>query len=250
MSETTLAAGRSSTPAAFLSLRTLYRLLLRMQLTWLRALGLAALGAVAVLLALLTRQDDDPLHATAQLLAEYGLTLAIPVCVLWLATASVGDLVDDRLLVYLWLKPVARWQLPAAAVLATATVVVPLIVVPLVIATLVAGTPELALPAAVACLLASLAYAALFVAAGLWLRRAFWWGLLYVLLWENGLARASDGAARLSVGGYARSVLARLADVELGLGERGLAPSLAALALIAAGGALAATIRYRRAEVD
>jgi ABC-2 type transport system permease protein len=249
MSETTLAT-RGSARAGLLSLRTLYWLLLRLQVTWLRAAGLASLGGVAVLLAFFARRDDDPVRAAARVVADYGLTLAIPVCVLWFATSSVGDLVEDRLLVYLWLKPVSRWQLPAAAILATATTVVPLVVAPLVIATVVADAAELALPAAIACVLAGLAYAALFVFAGLWLRRALWWGLLYVLLWENGLARASDGAARLSVGGYARSLLAGLADVDLTLGERGLAASLAALIVVATGGAIAATARYRRAEVD
>ena len=171
-----------------------------MQLTPLRLLGVASLGAIGLLLGVLTGRDDDPVEATADLAAAYGITVAIPLCVLWLATSSVGDLVDDGLLVYLWLKPVARWQLPAASVLATATVVLSLIVAPLVVATLVAGTPELALDVAASCTLATLAYAGLFVAMGLWLRRALWWGIAYLLVWENGIARASEGASRLSVG--------------------------------------------------
>ena len=133
--------------------------------------------------------------------------------------------------------------------LATATVVLSLIVVPLVVATLVAGTPELALDVAAACTLATLAYAGLFVAAGLWLRRALWWGIAYLLVWENGIARASEGASRLSVGTYGRSVLARLADVDLDLAGRALVVSVVALVVVAVGGWLAATHRYRRAEI-
>ena len=101
----------------------------------------------------------------------------------------------------------------------------------------------------VACVLATLAYAGLFVALGLWLRRALWWGLAYLLVWENGVARASEGASRLSVGGYARSVLARLTDVELELGGRPLVLSLVVLVAVTIGGWLAATYRYRRAEI-
>jgi hypothetical protein len=97
--------------------------------------------------------------------------------------------------------------------------------------------------------LATLAYAGLFVALGLWLRRALWWGLAYLLVWENGVARASEGASRLSVGGYARSALARLTDVELELGGRPLALSLVVLVVVTIGGWLAATYRYRRAEI-
>ena len=133
--------------------------------------------------------------------------------------------------------------------LATVTIVVPLVAVPLVVATLVAGTSELALDVAAACVLATFAYAGVFVAVGLWLRRALWWWLLYILVWENGLARAVDGAARLSIASYARSVLARLADVDLDLADRPLVVSVVALVVVAVGGWLAVTHRYRRAEI-
>lgn len=245
----TAAPPRRPRPAAHATLRQLYAIVLRMQLTPLRLLGVAALGGIGLLLGVLTGRDDDPVAATAEMAAEYGIAVAIPLCVLWLATSSVGDLVDDGLLVYLWLKPVARWQLPAAAMLASATIVLSLVVLPLVVATLVAGVPDVLLGVAVATTLATLAYAGLFVAAGLWLRRALWWGIAYLLVWENGIARASEGAARLSVGGYARSALARIVDVELELGGRSLVLSLAVLVAVAIAGWLAATDRYRRAEI-
>ena len=109
---------------------------LRLQLTPLRVAGVAALGGLAVLLGVLDGGDDDPLEVTARVaLGTYGLGRRIPLCVLWLATSSIGDLVDDGLLVYLWLKPVPAGSCPRAAVLATGTVVVPLVVVPLVVAT-------------------------------------------------------------------------------------------------------------------
>ena len=236
-------------PRSLATLRQLYAIVLRMQLTPLRILGVAALGAIGILLGALTGQDDDPVEATADVVAAYGIGVAIPLCALWLATSSVGDLVDDGLLVYLWLKPVARWQLPAAALLATATIVLALVVLPLAVATLLAGTTELTFGVAAAGTLATLAYAGLFVAIGLWLRRALWWGIAYLLVWENGIAGASEGASRLSVGGYARSVLARVADVELERGERALGLSVAVLVAVTVGGWLAATYRYRRAEI-
>ena len=245
----TSAADTTRRPATLATLRQLYEIVLRLQLTPLRLLGIAALGLVAVLLGAVTRGDDDPVQATTEMLAGYGITVAVPLCVLWLATSSLGDLVDDGLLVYLWLKPVARWQLPGAALLAVATVVGSLVVLPLVVTPLVAGTPELVLDIAVSAVLATLAYGALFVALGLWLRRALWWGLAYLLVWENGIARASEGASRLSVGGYARSVLARLSDVELEDATRSLGLAVSVLVAVAIGGLVAATIRYRRAEI-
>ncbi len=238
-----------SSPSPLATLPQLYAIVLRLQLTPLRLLGIAALGGIAGPLGALPRGDDDRGPATAGMVAGYGITVAIPLCVLWLATSSLGDLVDDGLLVYLWLKPVARWQLPAAAVAAVAPVVGSLGVVPLVLAPVGAGTPERVSDVAVSAILATLAYAGLFVALGLWLRRALWWGLAYLLVWENGIARASEGASRLSVGGYARSVLARLADVELAAAGRSRGLAHTVLAAVAVGGWLAATIRYRRAEI-
>jgi ABC-2 type transport system permease protein len=236
-------SGRSSFAA-------LYRLVLRLQVTPLRLAGIVALGSLAVLLGLLARGDEDTLRATTEVALGYGLGIVLPLATVWLATSSVGDLVEDRLLVYLWLKPVPRWQLPAAAVLATVTVVVPLVVVPLVATALVAGTTKLIGALVLASVLAVVAYAGLFVAAGLWLRRALWWSLLYILVWENGLARAVEGAARLSIASYAQSLVADAAGVEISYADRQPAASIVVPLAVGLAGLALATIRYRRAEID
>ena len=129
-----------------------------------------------ILIGLFARLDDDSAQAAADAVSAYGLGILVPLATLWLGTSAIGDLVEDRLLVYLWLKPVPRWQLPAAAVLATVTVVVPLTALPLAASALVAGAGDVACAALLAASLAALAYAGLFVAAGLWFRRAVWWG--------------------------------------------------------------------------
>ena len=236
-------SGRSSFVA-------LYRLLLRLQVTPLRIAGIAALGSLAVLLGVLARGDDDPLRATTEVALGYGLGIVLPLATAWLATSSIGDLVEDRLLVYLWLKPVPRWQLPAAAVLATVTIVVPLVAVPLVATAVVAGTTELIGALVLASVLAVVAYAGLFVAAGLWLRRALWWSLLYILVWENGLARAVDGAARLSIASYAQSLVADAAGVQISYADRQASASIVVPLVVGLAGLVLAVIRYRRAEID
>lgn len=229
---------------------SLYHLVLRMQVTPLRIAGVSALGLLAIGLGALTRGDDDPVRATTEIAIAYGLGIVLPLATVWLATSTTGDLVDDRLLVYLWLKPVGRWQLPAAAVLATATIVLPLAAVPLAVTTLVAGTPELLGATLLAAALAVPAYAAVFVAAGLWLRRALWWSLLYVLVWENGLARAVDGAARLSIASYAQSLVADVANVSIDYADRDPLVALVVLPAVVLVGFALATVRYRRGEVD
>ncbi len=235
--------GRSTLPA-------LYALLLRMQVTGLRVTGIAALGAVAVALALAARSSDEPVRATAEVALGYGLSFVIPLSTLWLATSCVNDLLEDKLLAYLWLKPIPRWQLPAAAVLATATVVVPLVAVPLVAAALVAGTTELVGALLVAALVAVLAYSGLFVAAGLWFRRALWFGLFYVLVWENGLGRAINGVSRLSIASYTQSLVAHAAGIEVDFASHSRTASLVVPLLIAVAGFVVAVVRYRRAEID
>ena len=83
-------------PATLATLRQLYTIVLRMQLTPLRLLGVASLGAIGLLLGVLTGRDDDPVRATADLAAGYGITVAIPLCVLWLATRQHAQEEPDR----------------------------------------------------------------------------------------------------------------------------------------------------------
>jgi ABC-2 type transport system permease protein len=237
-------------PRTASSLGALFGLLLRNQVTVPRLLGIGALGGLSVLLGVFARWDDDPTHAAAEAAAAYGLGIVVPLAALWLGTSAIGDLVEDRLLVYLWLKPVPRWQLPAAAVLATVTLVAPLTALPLAVSALAAGAGELVLMAFLAALLAGCAYAGLFVAAGIWFRRAVWWGLAFVLLWENGVAHASEGFERFTVTSWARSILSSVSGVEVPLDGRSLGAALVVLPTVAVAGWLLATVRYRSADVD
>ena len=245
--DATSAAVRPKSRTAFVAL---YKLLLRTQVTVPRLLGIAGLGALAVLIGVFARWDDNPAQAAADAVASFGLGILVPLATLWLGTSVVGDLIEDRLLVYLWLKPVPRWQLPAAAVLATATVVVPLTAIPIAASALAAGAGEVVLPAVLAVALGALAYAGLLVAAGLWFRRAIWWGLAFVLIWEQVAAYSAEGSARFTVLGWASSVLGLAPDVDVQL-EAGSAPvAVLVLIAIAVGGWFLATWRYQRADVD
>ncbi len=232
------------------SLAALYRLLLRLQVTPLRVIGILALGSLGVALGALTRGDSDVLRAAATFTATFGLGIVLPLASAWLATSTIGDLVEDRLLVYLWLKPVPRWQVPAAALSATVTIVVPLVGVPVVVTALAAGTTELVGALALASLLGAFAYAGLFVAAGLRFRRALWWALLYILVWENGIARAVDGAARFSIASYPQSLVVDAAHVDVSWADRGPTASVIVPLTVGLVGFALAVVRYRRAEVD
>jgi ABC-2 type transport system permease protein len=238
-------------PGRWTVLSALYGLVLRTQVTLGRVLGIAALGALAVVLGLFAAlESDDSAQAVTDAISTFGLAVLVPLGTLWLGTAAIGDLIEDRLLVYVWLKPVPPWALPLAAVLATATVVVPLAVLPVAASAVVAGESDVAAPALAAALLAALAYSGVFVAAGLWFKRAVWWGLAFVLLWENLVANISDGVARFTVVGWAGSILSTAGDVDVSVTAGSATAAFVILPLVAVIGCLAATYRYRRTEVD
>jgi len=114
----------------------------------------------------------------------------------------------------------------------------------------VAGTSEVVGALMLASVLAVFAYAGLFVALGLWLRRALWWSLLYILVWENGLARLVDGAARLSIASYGQSLVAAAAGIDVSYADRGRGAAVAVPILVGLAGIALAVTRYRRAEID
>jgi ABC-2 type transport system permease protein len=185
----------------------------------------------------------------AHVITVYGFGVLVPLAALWFGASAIGDLVEDKLLVYLWLKPVPRWQLPAAAVLATVSLVVPLTAVPLVISAVVAGAGDVARATLPAASLAALAYSGLFAAAGLWFKRAVWLGLAFVLIWETVVAYAAEGSAQYTVIGWASTVLGSSgADVPLDAGS--VAAAFVVLPATAIAAWLAATWRYRRADID
>jgi ABC-2 type transport system permease protein len=243
----TAEAAVTTLPGTFVAL---YRLLLRTQVTVPRLLGIAGLSALSILIGLFARWDDNSAQAAADHISGYGLGILVPLATLWFGSSAIGDLVEDRLLVYLWLKPVPRWQLPAAAVLATVSVVVPLTALPLTASALIAGAGDVAWPALIAASLAALAYAGLFVAAGLWFRRAVWWGLAFILIWENVAAYSAEGLGRFTVIGWASAVLGLAPDVDLQLEAGSAGAAFVVLPAIAVAGWLVATWRYQRMDVD
>ena len=163
----------------------LYRLLLHQQLTKGRLVLTGALGGLALLVTVLIARNalpEERIEGTVGFLSVFGLALMVPILSLVLASSSLGQLVEDQTLVYLWLRPNPRWMLALAAWLASATVAVPASVVPLVVAAAIGtggdGRTMGAVAAAMA--LAAVAYTGLFTLVGLLIRRSLIWGLAYL----------------------------------------------------------------------
>lgn len=198
----------------------LYRLVLRHQLTWGRAAVVLGLGFLTTLVALAVRAESgSPTTNGTELINTVAFTTIVPVCALMFASSALGDMVDDRTLVYVWLTPVHRRTLALAATLASITVAVPLALVPLTIAAAATGAgPELVWATALATTVGTIGYCGLFTALGLRFRRALVWGIAYILLWEGFVATASDTAALLSLRAYTASILSQATGVGLRLG--------------------------------
>ena len=230
----------------------LYQVMLRMLVTRGRVALLASLGGLAILLgfAIGAGDDFDRVGNAADFVNAFGLSLLTPIVALVFASASLGDPSEDATLVYLWLRPVPRHRIVVAALLGSLTVAAPLTVIPLTIAAALASADGgVVAGTALAASVAVVAYCALFVWLGLRVRRALVWGLAYILIWEGFIANAGDNAAKLAVRAYSRSILARVAEVDLRLGDITLGAAIVVPLVVAVAATAIASRRLARQDV-
>jgi ABC-2 type transport system permease protein len=232
---------------------SLYRILLRTSVSRGRLLAFLAGGALIDLIGYALRVSDYANRETDVYILVDGAALAlyVPVVALVFSTSSLGDLAQDGTLVYIWLRPVARWKVVVVALAATLTVVLPLTLVPVGLAVALAGASSITLWAVTASTgLAACAYTAIFTAFGLRVRHALIFGLGYVLIWEAGIASIGKGPASLSIRHYAESLLAHIGSQPVpGVIEADLWPSVIVLAAVTVAGAALTTILLSRQDV-
>jgi ABC-2 type transport system permease protein len=193
----------------------LYRVFLSSVATRGRLVGLGVLSCAVILVGIAVghNQYSDHLEDGTLMIAALGLSLVAPVVSLVLASSVLGDPNEDGTLVYLWLRPVPRWQLAVSSTLAALTVALPIVVLPLTIAAAATnGGSELVTATAVSTVVAVVAYTGVFTFLGLRVRRAMAWGLAYILVWEGFIARAGGGTAFVSIQRHTTSLLARIDD--------------------------------------
>lgn len=200
----------------------LVRLFVRLLATKGRMLVLGLLSIGMLLLSVRTGRSDDAVIDSWRLLSLYGLGGLVPIASLVIGSSAFGDLVDDRTLVHLWLRPASRSLMVLAAWVATLTLVLPFALVVPFASMVVAGMNTSALTASAhSLILGCLAYCAVFVAIGLRLKRALAWGLAYILVWEGAVANAGAGLAKLALRLSTRSIAHRGfsgADIRFPLG--------------------------------
>ncbi len=231
----------------------LYRILLRTSVTRGRLLAFLAAGALIDLIAYAIRVSDYAHREadTFQMLDVAALALYVPVVALVFSTSSLGDLASDGTLVYVWLRPVARWKVVLVALAATLTVTLPLTLLPSWLAVLLAGASwQIWWATTAATALATAAYVALFTGFGLRVRHALIFGLGYVVIWEAGIASIGKGPASLSIRHYAESLLSHLSHQTLpGIDQADQWPSLIVLVAVTAIGFVLTTILLARQDV-
>lgn len=239
----------AATPGAFAAL---YKLVLRHQITRGRLVLFAVITAISIVLGwVIGRADDNPIQGATDFVSLFGLGLVVPVVSLVLGSAAIGNWVEDETLVYVWLRPVSRWIIALAATLAASSVAIPVNVVSMGLLGGLGsnGDTGVILGSALASGLGTLAYVALFVLAGLLIKRALLWGLVYVFIWEFFVARAGDGSARLSINSYAGSILSEQTGIEIRLADRGTVTSYVVLLAVTAVAVAMTTWRLSRANV-
>ncbi len=231
----------------------LYRILLRTSVTRGRLLAFLAGGALLDLIAYSIRVSDFNGREvdTFALLDLAALALYVPVVALVFSTSSLGDLAQDGTLVYVWLRPVARWKVVLVSLAATLTVTLPLTLGPAWLAVLLAGASAKAFWAITASVvLANLAYCAVFTGFGLRVRHALIIGLGYVVLWEAGVASLGKGPATISIRHYAESLFAHIGNQTVpGAIEADQWPSVIVLAAVTLVGVVLTTVLLTRQDV-
>src|SRR3954470_2880603 len=159
----------------------------------------------------------------------------LPLVMLLFGTSSFGNELGDRTLVYLTLKPLARWRIVAPKLAASVVVGgVPVAVSGLIaVAVICDGDPGGSLATGAGLLVGATAYAGVFTWAGLATRHALVAGLVYVFVWEAALAAYLDGIRFLSIRRYTLALIdgldaerLRTVDVSLGAGAGAVGAAL------------------------
>lgn len=165
-------------------------------------------GVVGVLI---DRSGTFSEEERVEFIAGYALTIFVPLACVVIGSAALGNLRENANLVYLWLRPIGRWQITLAAWVASLIVLVPVVLAPMLVFGLILGSDSGdVIGLLVASLLGVVAYSALFNLLGLATKRALLWGLVYIAVWEGLIAGWSRAAGLLAIRTYTSSAMAHI----------------------------------------
>ncbi len=142
----------------------------------------------------------------------------LPLATLVLATAAIGDEVEDRTLQYIALKPISRFTIVLQKFLAVLIVAIPIIWAGIALTWLIVSFEhldamrDLLLPALLSSLVAIIGFGSLFMLLSMVIRRALLVGVFYVFVWESALSQFLPGIRAISIRHYTQSFFIRLVD--------------------------------------
>jgi ABC-2 type transport system permease protein len=221
--------------------------------------GLSALPCVMALIYIINPDVEQARRfITNGVFTQTVMPTLLPFTVLILATAALGNEIEDRTLPYLTLKPIGRLRIILGKLVGTVLVAAPIILAGLVLTYLIvfrgdSGDNLRILGAiAVSTSVAIVAYSAIFILLSLLITRALVVGIIYTLVWESLLGRFLPGLRVVSVRHFTRSIFVGILDdprVEM---ANATSTSAAILTLLSVSvvSVVLATLRLRRMSLD
>lgn len=183
-----------------------------------RALILGALPVLLIVISAIVRSltgADD--QVADDVLGGFALATMVPIIGVIAGTGAIGPEIDDGSVIYLLAKPVKRPTIIFTKLIVAIAVTMAFSALPTLVAGLIlnGNGQQIALAYTVAALVASIAYAALFLLLGTVSRHAVVFGLVYALVWEALFGSLVSGARTLSVQQWALAVAHKVSDSSL-----------------------------------
>jgi ABC-2 type transport system permease protein len=220
-----------------------------------RTLLMVVLAAMPLLLGLLIRANDDELslRILGQTLDGIVIRTVLPLIALVFGTAALGAELDDGTGVHLLTKPIDRWLIVVSKAIVAGTLTAVLVVPATVLGGFLMGglgsdAIAVTFAYALAGLIGSYLYAAIFLVLSSITTRGLIIGLAYALIWEGLVAGLLPGSQIFSVREYLNGIVQTLTPAAVSeslVGAGGFLYAAVALVLVLAIG----SVRLSRYEV-
>jgi ABC-2 type transport system permease protein len=191
-----------------------------------RALILGALPVLLIVISVAVRAftgTDD--QVASDVLGGFALATMVPIIGVIAGTGAIGPEIDDGSVVYLLAKPIKRPTIIFTKLIVAIAVTMAFSAIPTFAAGMIlnGNGQQIAVAYTVAALVASIAYAALFLLLGTVTRHAVVFGLVYALVWEALFGSLVSGARTLSVQQWSLAVAHEVTGGDLVTSDVGLA---------------------------
>ena len=232
---------------------TLASVTLRALLGRRRTLLMLLLAAMPILVGLIVRANDGNVRAIGATLDGFVVRIVLPLIALVFGTAALGSELDDGTGVHILTKPIDRWLIIVTKILVAGTLTAAMVVPATIIGGLLMGgsnpaTTGVTFAYALAVLLGSYVYVAIFLVLSVATSRGLIIGLAYALIWEGLLGGLLPGTQILSVREYLGGIAGALdsrAVADSAVGAAGFLYAVVALVLAVVFG----SVRLARYEV-